>query len=76
MKNQVVFDLHHLQILDSNVYIFLYEEDESLESAKWKAYPLREKLVGFNGHRIYQVYIEYQNKVIWVKNRWIYKNIP
>ena len=34
IQNQAFPDLHHLRILGSNVYIFLYEEEESLKSAK------------------------------------------
>lgn len=35
---------------------------------------LKETLVGYDGHTIYRVYIKEQNKVIWVKNLYIFKN--
>lgn len=75
MQNQAISDLHHLCILGSNVYIFLYKKERSLKSAKWKARVLKEKLVGFDNYTIYQVHIKDQNKVIWVKDLQIYKDI-
>ncbi len=75
MQNQAIPDLHHLRIFGSNVYVFLHEEERSLKSAKWEARALRRKLVGFDGHTIYRVHIEDQNKVIWVKDLRIYKDI-
>ncbi len=75
IQNQAILDLHHLHILGSNVYVFLHEEERSLKSAKWEVRALRGKLVEFNGHTIYQVHIQDQNKVIWVKDLQIYENI-
>ena len=68
MQNQAIQDLHHLRILGSNVYVFFHEEERSLKSAKWEVRALRQKLMGFDGHTIYRVHIEDQNKVIRVKD--------
>ena len=55
--------------------MFLYEEKQSLKSAKWEACALKGKLVGFDGHTIYRVHIEDQNKVIRVKDLRIFEDI-
>ena len=75
MQDQVLPTPQHLRILGSNVYVFLHKEEQSLKSAKWEARALKGKLVGFNGHTIYRVHIENQNKVIRVKHLQIYKDI-
>lgn len=75
MQDQALLTLQYLWILGSNIYIFLYEEEQSLKSAKWEARALKNKLVGFDGHIIYRVYIKDQNKVMRVKNLQIYKDI-
>lgn len=67
-------DISHLRILGSTVYVFLHEEDRELKLEKWKPRALRGKLVGFDGHTIYHVYLEEQLKVIRIKNLWIYKD--
>lgn len=46
-----------------------------MKSVKWEARTLKKKLVGFDGHTIYRVYIEGQNKVIRVKNLKIFYDI-
>ena len=75
MQNQALPDFQHLFILGFNVYIFLYKEKQHLKSAKWEARTLKSKLVGFDGHIIHRVYIKDQNKVIWVKDLRIFKDI-
>lgn len=75
MQNQVLPDLYHFCILDSNIYVFLYKEEQSLKLAKWEARALRGILVGFDGHIIYRVHIEDQKKIIWVKNLRICENM-
>lgn len=67
-------DLTHLRILGSTVYVFLHEEERALKSEKWKPRALRGKLVGFDGHTIYRVYIEEQSKVIRIKDLRIYED--
>ena len=67
-------DLTHLQILGSTVYILLHKEERLMKSEKWAPQALKKILVGYNGHTIYRVYIREQQKVIWVKDLWIFKN--
>lgn len=67
-------DINHLRILGSTVYVFLHEEERDLKWEKWKARALRGKLVGFDGHTIYRVYIEQQAKVIRIKDLRIFED--
>lgn len=60
-------NLAHLRILGSTVYVLVHEERE-LKSEKFVPPALKGKLVGFNGHTIYRVHIEEQNRVISVKD--------
>lgn len=75
MQNQAILDLHHFIIFVFNVYVLLHKKKQSLNSAKQKACALRKKLIGFDGYKIYCVYIKDQNKVIRAKNLQIYTNI-
>lgn len=68
MQNQVIPNLHHFHIFSFNMYVFLHEEEQSLKSIKWEACARKGKYVRFDNHIIYQVHIEDQNKIIWVKN--------
>ena len=74
MQDQALPTLQYLWILGSIVYVFLYKEEQSLKSAKWEARALKDKLVSFDGHTIYNVYIKDQNKVIRVKDLRIYED--
>ncbi len=67
-------DLAHLQILGSTVYVFLYEEEQTLKSEKWALRALKGTLVGYNGHIIYRVYLKDQKKVIRVKDLRIFED--
>lgn len=67
-------DISHLRILGSTVYVFLHKEERELKSEKWKPRALRGKLVGFDGHTIYRVYLEGQSKVIRIKDLRIYED--
>ena len=67
-------DLSHLQILGSTVYILLHEEKPSMKLEKWAPQALKRTLVGFDGRTIYRVYIKDQNKVIQVKDFWIFED--
>lgn len=64
IRYQALPDVQHLCILGSNVYIFLHKEKQALKSVKWEVCALKRKLVGFDGHTIYKIYIKDQNKVI------------
>ncbi len=75
MHNQALPNLHYLYILGSSVYVFLKEEEQSLKSTKWETHALRGKLVGFDGHSIYNVHIEDQNKVLRIKDPRIFEDI-
>lgn len=43
--------------------------------AKWDAKALKKKLVGFDEHTIYRIYIENENKIIKVKDLQIFEDI-
>lgn len=73
--NPALSNLYHLFIFGFNIYLLLYKEKQSLKSVQWEAYTFRRKLVGFNNYTIYRVPIKDKNKVIWVINLRIYKNI-
>lgn len=64
MQDQALPTLQHLWILGFNIYIFPHKEKQSLKSAKWKVKVVKSKLVGFDNHTIYKVYIKDKNKVI------------
>lgn len=73
-QDDILPNLQHLRVLGSTVYVFLHEEERTLKSAKWDARALKGKLVGFDGHTIYRVHVEEQNKVIRVKDLRIYED--
>ena len=60
-------NLSHLGVLGSTIYIFLYKEEQMLESEKWAPKALKGTVVGYNSHKIFQVHFKDQKKVIWVK---------
>lgn len=70
-------NISHLRLLGSTVYVFLHKEERELKAEKWKPRALQGKLVGFDGHTIYRVHIEEQEKVIRIKDLRIYEdNVP
>ncbi len=73
-QDNLLPSLQHLRVLGSTVYVFLYKEERTLKSAKWDARALKGKLVGFDGHTIYRVHVEEQNKVIRVKDLQIFED--
>lgn len=68
-------NLAHFQILGSTVYVFLQEEEQMLKSKKWAPRALKETLVAYNGHTIYQVYLKNQKKIIRVKDLCVLKTM-
>lgn len=68
-------DINHLQIFRFTVYIFIYKEKQIIKLEKFEAWALKDILVGYNRHAIYKIFIWSQNKVIQVKNLWIFKDI-
>ena len=68
-------NLAHLQILGSTVYVLIHEEERELKSEKFVPRILKGKLVGFDGHTIYRIHIEEQNRVIRVKDLRIFEDM-
>lgn len=57
--------------------MFLHKEERKLKAKKWKLWALWKKLVCFDGHTIYKVYIKKQGKVIIIKDFQIFEdNMP
>ena len=74
-KKQPRFD--HLKVIDSMVYVFIHKEkrkEDKSKSAKFAPQAQKNLLVGYDGHTIYWVFLEQDNKIIHVKNFWIYKD--
>lgn len=53
-----LFDVCHLWILGSTVYLLIHEEEQDFQSEKFTPQALKGKLVDYNGHTIYRVHIE------------------
>lgn len=67
-------NLAHLRVLGSTVYVLIHEEEREFKSEKFVPRALKGKLVGFDGHTIYRVHIEEQNRVIRVKDLRIFED--
>ena len=67
-------NLAHLRVLGSTVYVLIHKEERELKSEKFVSRALKGKLVGFDGHTIYRVHIEEQNRVIRVKDLRIFED--
>lgn len=72
--NKNLSNLNHLRISGWTVYVFLHVKECTLKSTKWNVRALKEKLVRFDGHIIYRIYIKDQNKVIRVKNLGLFED--
>lgn len=46
-------NLSHLQVLDSTIYVFLYQKEWMLNLEKWAPKVLKGILIGYNDHKIY-----------------------
>ncbi len=66
--------VNHLRVLGSTVYVFIHKEERNLKSEKFKARALKGTLVRYDGHTIYRVFIQEQDKVIRVKDLQIFKD--
>lgn len=69
--------LDHLKVLNSTVYILIYEEKWKRVNSKSAKLALRVqcgKLVEYDKKTIYRVYLEKNSIVIWVKDLQIYKD--
>lgn len=67
-------NLTHLRILGSTVYVLLHKEERLMKSEKWVPRALRGTLVGYDGHTIYRVHIQNQEKVIQVNDLQIFED--
>lgn len=56
------------------MYVFVDEEKWFQKSEKWATRALKDILVSYNSYTIYKIYIKDQNKVIRVKNLWIFED--
>ena len=68
-------NLQHLRILESTVYVFIYEEERNTKSAKQASQGKRRVLVSYNGETIYHVYLYDNDKVICIKDLKIHENV-
>lgn len=67
-------NLTHLRILGSTVYVLLHKEERLMKSEKWAPRALRGTPVGYDGHTIYRVHMQNQEKVIQVKDLQIFED--
>ena len=58
----------HLRVPGSTVYVFIHEEERMAKSAKFDARATKGRLVGYDGHTIYRVYLERPERVVHVKD--------
>lgn len=58
LLNKKLPNLQHFYVFDLTVYVFFYEKEYILKSAKWDNRALKEKLVEFDKNTIYKVYVE------------------
>lgn len=70
--------LDHLRVLGSTVYVLIHEEErqgDKSKSAKFAPRARKGKLVGYDGHTIYCVFLKDDNKIIRVKDIRIYEDV-
>lgn len=51
------YQISHLQVLVSTVYILIYEKEQNLKSEKFEIQVLKGTLVGYDGYAIYRIFI-------------------
>lgn len=68
-------NVNYLQIFESTVDVFIYKEEQNLKSEKFKTEVLKGILAGYDGHTIYKVFIQEQDKTILIKELQIFKDI-
>lgn len=69
--------LDHLMMIGSTVYVLIHEEErkgDKSKSAKFAPRAQKGKLVGYDGHTIYRVFLEKDNKIIRVKDLRIHED--
>lgn len=67
-------DIRYFQVLNSIIYVFILKEKHTFKSKNWKARATHGILVEYDGHSIYQLYVESQNKIIQVKNLQVFED--
>lgn len=68
-------ELSYLRLLGSTVYVLIHKEEQELKSETFVLRALKGKLVRFDNHIIYRVYVEEQKRVIRIKDLQIFKDI-
>lgn len=68
-------ELSYFRVLESIVYVLIYEGKRERSSEKFVLRALRGKIVGFDGHTIYRVYVKEQKREIRVKDLRISEDI-
>lgn len=64
-----------MQVFESTVDVFIYKKEQNLKLEKFEVEVLKGILVGYDGHTIYKVSIQEQDKVIPIKELQIFKDI-
>lgn len=70
--------IDHLRIIGSMVYVLIHKEErqgERSKSAKFAPRAQRGKLVGYDSHTIYRIFLEDNNKIIRVKDLRIHEDV-
>lgn len=70
--------LDHLRVLGSTVYVLIHKEErqgDKSKSAKFTPRAQKGKLVGYDGHTIYRVFLEDSNKIVRVKDLRIHEDV-
>ncbi len=57
MQDQSIPRFNIFCLLDSTIYLFLYEKELTLNLAKWDVNTLKEKRIGLDGYTIYKIHI-------------------
>ena len=68
-------DPTRLQVLGCTIYVLIYKNEQELKSKKFVSQAMKDTLVGFDRHTIYQLHIEKQSCIIRTKNLQIFKDI-
>lgn len=72
---QKLASLQDLYVLDSIVYVFIYEEKQNIKSAKWVIWDKHEIFTSYDGGIIYRIYLQDKEKIILIKYLKIFENV-
>lgn len=67
-------NINYLQVLGTIIYMFIYKKERTLKLEKFEARALKDIFVGYDGHTIYKVFIWSQDKIVQVKDPWIFED--